>query len=77
MGLRSCARWGMPVMAWHGCVGYYGSNDTSSLNETSPTGRDYLAEVCRDWEAAAETAQTDRVVIVRTGKPQVAWRRLC
>ena len=48
-------------------AGYYGANDTASLNESSPTGRDYLAEVCRDWEAAAEPAQTARTVIIRTG----------
>lgn len=53
----------------HDIAGYYGSNDTASLNESSPTGRDYLAEVCRDWEAAAENAQTARTVIVRTGVP--------
>ena len=29
-------------------------------------GRDYLAEVCREWEKAAEAADT-RVVVLRTG----------
>ena len=47
-------------------VGYYGPNDTSTLNETAAAGSDYLAEVCKDWEAAATAAQT-RVVILRTG----------
>lgn len=54
-------------MTGHDSAGYYGSNDTASLNESSPTGRDYLAEVCRDWEAAADNAQTARTVIIRTG----------
>ncbi|KAI7841523.1 hypothetical protein COHA_004695 [Chlorella ohadii] len=50
-------------------VGYYGSSEhlqSTTFSESSAPGRDYLAEVCREWEAAAEEAQT-RVVILRTG----------
>jgi len=47
-------------------VGYYGTSDDSTFSEASPNGGDYLAEVCKDWEAAAQSAQT-RVVIIRTG----------
>ena len=54
-------------------AGYYGSNDAASLNESSPNGRDYLAEVCRDWEAAAEPSQTARTVLVRTGAPPLLY----
>jgi hypothetical protein len=39
---------------------------SQTFSEASQPGRDYLAEVCRDWEAAAGTAQT-RVVVLRTG----------
>lgn len=39
---------------------------SQTFSESSGAGRDYLAEVCRDWEAAAQGAQT-RVVILRTG----------
>lgn len=34
--------------------------------ETSPNGDDYLAEICREWEAAANQAKS-RVVVLRTG----------
>ena len=49
------------------CAGFYGNSQSQTFNESSNSGRDYLAEVCRDWEAAAKKAQTKRVVIVRTG----------
>ena len=39
---------------------------TQTFSEASSPGRDYLAEVCREWEAAAGAAQT-RVVVLRTG----------
>ncbi|KAI8475567.1 MAG: hypothetical protein J3K34DRAFT_517213 [Monoraphidium minutum] len=49
-------------------VGYYGTSQTASYTEDSPVGRDYLAEVCRDWEAAAAKVPAGvRVAIVRTG----------
>ncbi len=49
------------------CAGYYGNSQSQTFNESSTSGRDYLAEVCRDWENAAQQAKTKRVVIVRTG----------
>ena len=48
-------------------AGYYGNSQNQTFNESSNSGQDYLAEVCRDWEAAAQQAKTQRVVIVRTG----------
>ncbi|KAI8472834.1 MAG: hypothetical protein J3K34DRAFT_197222 [Monoraphidium minutum] len=49
-------------------VGYYGSSSTGSFTEESPAGRDYLAGVCEQWEAAAQQVPPGvRVVIVRTG----------
>lgn len=56
-------------------VGYYGADgqapDGSSraLVETDPAGNDFLAGVCRDWEAACAPAAAAgvRVVNVRTG----------
>ncbi|KAL4430790.1 hypothetical protein ABPG75_006046 [Micractinium tetrahymenae] len=47
-------------------VGYYGNSESQTFSETSSPGRDYLAEVCREWEAAAGKAQC-RTVILRTG----------
>jgi uncharacterized protein len=47
-------------------VGYYGMSDTVKFDESSPTGNDFLAEVCREWETAAQ--QTDvRLVTLRLG----------
>lgn len=34
-------------------VGYYGPSETRVFDEQSPSGNDYLAEVCREWEASA------------------------
>lgn len=50
-------------------VGYYGSRGDEVLDEKSGSGRGYLAEVCRDWEAAARTATGSgaRVVMIRNG----------
>ncbi len=35
-------------------VGWYGDRGDEVLTEESPSGTGFLAEVCRDWEAAAE-----------------------
>jgi uncharacterized protein (TIGR01777 family) len=37
-------------------VGYYGSRGEEILDEASPPGRGFLADVCRDWETAAARA---------------------
>lgn len=49
-------------------AGYYGIGATSAT-ETSPAGRDFLAQLCVNWEAAAHTANTlqMRTALVRTG----------
>ena len=48
-------------------AGFYGNSTNQTFNESSQSGADYLAEVCRDWEEAAKKAKTKRVVIIRTG----------
>jgi uncharacterized protein len=50
-------------------VGYYGNRDDEILTESSASGNDFLAEVCRDWEAEALRAQSSgiRTVITRFG----------
>lgn len=50
-------------------IGYYGSDLNATFDESSPSGSDFLGQLCADWEAAArdaESAQT-RVVLLRTG----------
>ncbi len=50
-------------------VGYYGTSETATFDETSPNGSDFLAQVCQKWEAEAQKV-TDlgvRLVIFRLG----------
>src|SRR3954466_6535397 len=50
-------------------VGYYGNRGDDLLDEKEPSGRGFLAEICRQWEAAANVAAKKgvRVVTMRTG----------
>ncbi|BBH69704.1 epimerase [Actinoplanes sp. OR16] len=49
-------------------VGWYGDTGDHEVTEASPAGSTFLADLCRDWEAAAGGAGT-RVVLLRTGLP--------
>jgi uncharacterized protein (TIGR01777 family) len=57
------------VLVSASAVGYYGDRGDTVLDERSPAGTDFLAEVCTAWEAATEPAARAgiRVVHVRTG----------
>jgi uncharacterized protein len=56
------------VLVSGSAVGYYGDRGDETLTETSPAGRDFLADVARAWEAEAEkVADITRVVVIRTG----------
>ena len=50
-------------------IGYYGNRGDELLNENSAPGTGFLAEVCREWEAATEPAAAAgiRTVQLRTG----------
>ena len=50
-------------------VGYYGDRGAESLSDDAAMGEGFLAEVCRDWEAAAAAAAAAgiRVVHLRIG----------
>ena len=50
-------------------IGYYGNRGDEILTESSTTGTDFLALVCRDWEAEAgrAAARGIRTVMLRTG----------
>jgi len=50
-------------------IGYYGDRGDEILNEQSASGTGFLAEVCRDWEAATQAATKAgiRTVQIRTG----------
>ncbi|HEX8935556.1 MAG TPA: TIGR01777 family oxidoreductase [Pseudonocardiaceae bacterium] len=59
----------VPVLVSASGVGYYGDTADREVDETSPLGSGFLAQVCRDWEAATAPAVRAgaRVVLVRTG----------
>lgn len=50
-------------------IGYYGERGEDLLDEAQAPGRDFLASVCKDWEAQAAHAQDlgVRLVQLRTG----------
>jgi len=56
------------VLVSGSAVGYYGTSADGCFDEDSPCGNDFLAELCRDWEAAAQAVPSAcRVVRLRTG----------
>jgi uncharacterized protein (TIGR01777 family) len=61
---------GTPKVLVNGsAIGIYGPQADAELDETSPPAADFLAQLCRDWENAAEAATGAgvRVVCLRTG----------
>ena len=57
------------VLVCASAIGLYGSRGDEELLESSAPGDDFLAEVCRDWEAEANAATElgIRVVNIRIG----------
>ena len=47
-------------------IGYYGDRGDEWLTETSPPGKDFLADVCVEWEKATEHARAKGVRVVNT-----------
>ena len=58
-----------PVLLSGSAVGYYGDRGDELLDEASASGGGFLAEVCREWEAATLPASDAgaRVALLRTG----------
>ena len=57
-----------PIFISSSAVGYYGSRGDEPVTETTAPGSDFLAHVCRDWEAAAsQLSPAARVVLLRSG----------
>jgi uncharacterized protein len=59
----------VPVLVSASGVGYYGDTGDREVDEAAPAGSGFLAQVCRDWEAATAAAERAgaRVVRLRTG----------
>jgi uncharacterized protein len=58
-----------PPLIAASAVGYYGDTGEVSVDESAPSGAGFLAGLCRDWEAATQTATAAgaRVVSLRSG----------
>ncbi|GAB3859591.1 epimerase [Dactylosporangium cerinum] len=52
-------------------VGFYGDTGDRSVDEQSPPGEGFLADLCKVWEAATHPAEDagTRVALLRTGFP--------
>ena len=50
-------------------IGWYGDTGDTQVDESTPAGRDFLAEICRRWEAATAAAEQAgvRVAHLRSG----------
>jgi uncharacterized protein (TIGR01777 family) len=58
---------GAPAFVSASAVGYYGSAPGAVLDESSPRGETFLADLCGEWEAAAFAAGDHaRVAVLRT-----------
>jgi uncharacterized protein (TIGR01777 family) len=57
------------VLVCASAIGYYGDRGDTELDEGAAAGVGFLAEVCREWEAAALVAEKygTRVVLARFG----------
>ena len=55
-----------PVLVSQSATGFYGPRGDERIAEDEPAGRDWLADLVRDWEAEARKAP-GRVVLTRTG----------
>jgi uncharacterized protein (TIGR01777 family) len=60
---------GVGVLISASAVGYYGDTRDRAVDETALAGRGFLAQLCKDWEAATAPARDAgaRVVLARTG----------
>ncbi len=57
------------VLVSASAIGYYGAHGDESIDESSPPGTGFLADVCQQWEAATQPARDAgiRVVNLRIG----------
>jgi len=56
------------VLVQGSAIGYYGTSPEARFGEDSPSGDDFLAEICRRWEQAASAVPADcRLVTLRIG----------
>ncbi len=58
-----------PTLINASAIGYYGPHGDEELDEQSPPGNDFLAQLCQEWEAATAPAKAAgvRCVLLRIG----------
>ena len=59
------------VLVCASATGYYGDAGDKRLDEVSSSGDNFLAEVCRRWEKAAEPAREAGIRVVHMRQPMV------
>lgn len=67
--MAECGADGPRVLVSGSAIGWYGDRGDEQLTEASAAGTGFLADVCRQWEAAADPAREAgvRVAHARTG----------
>jgi uncharacterized protein (TIGR01777 family) len=57
------------VLVQASAIGYYGYHEDEELTESSASGSDFMAVVCREWEEAAAPAEAlgSRLAVIRIG----------
>lgn len=64
---NACTALKLKVFISASAIGFYGETGNRAVSEEDRGGDDFLAAVCREWEAAADLAVGARTVKVRTG----------
>jgi uncharacterized protein len=59
----------LKILIQASAVGYYGPHGSEPVNEDSPMGKGFLADVCNAWEASTRPVEAlgVRRVVIRTG----------
>lgn len=67
--LQYISRYGKEIKTFIGAsaIGIYGGESVGVLKEQSPKGDDFLAEVCKEWEAQYDLPKDIRKVVFRIG----------
>ncbi|MDE0668069.1 MAG: TIGR01777 family oxidoreductase [bacterium] len=55
------------VLIGASAIGFYGERGDAVVTESAEPGRGFLAELCQDWETAAQPEAPVRTVLLRTG----------
>ncbi|WP_149362087.1 TIGR01777 family oxidoreductase [Lolliginicoccus suaedae] len=66
---EAAAAAGVSTMISASAVGFYGDTGSTKVDESSPAGEGFLADLCEEWEATAlgHASPAMRVACIRTG----------